>query len=110
MHPVQGPKLDESHNHAAYYSEDEARLWYQLLKEEGRAITWQLLKEGLHVRFDPTECADFFGDLTKLRQNTTVRDYQGHFEKLLARAGRLTPAQQVGCFISGLKKSIRVEV
>ncbi|KAA8529633.1 hypothetical protein F0562_034267 [Nyssa sinensis] len=66
--------------------------------------------EGLHARFGPTKFEDFFGDLTKLRQSTTVRDYQTQFEKLLARAGKLTPAQHVSCFISGLKESIRIEV
>ncbi|KAA8544251.1 hypothetical protein F0562_022263 [Nyssa sinensis] len=69
-----------------------------------------MLKEGLHVRFGPTEFEDFFGDLTKLRQSSRVHDYQTQFEKLLSRAGRLTPAQHVGCFISGLKESIRIEV
>ena len=64
----------------------------------------------MYARFGPTEFEDFFGDLTKLRQTTSVRDYQTQFEKLLTRAEKLTPAQQVGCFISGLRESIRVEV
>lgn len=38
-----------------------------------------------------------------------MRDYQTQYEKLLTRAGKLTPAQQVGCFISGLKEEIRTE-
>ena len=64
----------------------------------------------MYARFGPTEFEDFFGNLTKLRQTTSVRDYQTQFEKLLTRAEKLTPAQQVGCFISGLRESIRVEV
>ncbi|KAA8547499.1 hypothetical protein F0562_003928 [Nyssa sinensis] len=69
---------------ATYHLEGEAQLWYQLLKKDGETITWPLLKE--------------------------VRDYQTQFEKLLARARKLTPTQHVSCFISGLKESIRIEV
>ena len=38
---------------AAYHLEGEAQLWYQLLKEEEEHITWEILKEGLHVRYGP---------------------------------------------------------
>ncbi|KAA8525663.1 hypothetical protein F0562_007512 [Nyssa sinensis] len=95
---------------AAYHLEGDAQLWYQLLKEEGEVITWAFLKEGLHARFGPTEFEDFFGDLTKLRQSSTMREYHTQFEKLLARAGKLTTPQQVGCFTNSLKEAIRVEV
>ena len=63
----------------------------------------------LHV-INSTEFEDFFGDLTKHRQTGNIREYQTDFERLLARVGQLTAAQQVGCFVSGLKESIRVEV
>nr|DAD19760.1 TPA_asm: hypothetical protein HUJ06_021223 [Nelumbo nucifera] len=53
---------------------------------------------------------NFFGDLTKLRQMVSVRDYQAQFERLLTGVGRVTPEQQVSCFISGLKDSIRFDV
>ncbi|KAA8535649.1 hypothetical protein F0562_030652 [Nyssa sinensis] len=95
---------------AAYHLEGDAQLWYQLLKEEGEVISWALLKEGLHARFGSTEIEDFFGDLTKFRQSSIVREYQTQFEKLLAQAGKLTTPQQVGCFTNGLKEPIQVEV
>jgi hypothetical protein len=95
---------------AAFHLEGEAQLWYQLFKEGEAALEWEVLKEGLHVRYGPTQFDDFFGDLTKLRQTGTVRDYQSEYERLLSRAGRLSVAQQVGGFISGLKETIRPEV
>ncbi|GMY20012.1 MDIS1-interacting receptor like kinase 2-like [Fagus crenata] len=58
----------------------------------------------------PTEFDDNFGDLTKLKQIGTVRENQGHFERLLSHVGRLSPSQQVCCFISGLKGHLRVDV
>ena len=73
-------------------------------------ITWPLLKEGLYTRYGPTEFDDFFGDLTKLKQMGSVREYQSQFERLLSRVGKLPPAQQVGCFISGLKEHLRIDV
>uniref|UniRef100_A0A5B7BCT4 Retrotransposon gag domain-containing protein n=1 Tax=Davidia involucrata TaxID=16924 RepID=A0A5B7BCT4_DAVIN len=101
---------DEQVPLTAYHLEGDVQLWYQLLKDEGETITWTLLKEGLHARFGPTQFKDFFGDLTKLRQIMTVHDYQSQFEKLLTRAGKLTPMQQVCCFTSGLREAIRADV
>ena len=37
-------------------------------------------------------------------------EYQTQFERLLSRAGKLTPAQQVGCFVSSLRENFRVDV
>jgi hypothetical protein len=45
-----------------------------------------------------------------LKQIGAVREYQGHFERLLSLVGRFPPSQQVGCFISGLKEHLRVDV
>lgn len=79
-----------------------AQLWYQLLEEEEGPISWDILKVGLHARYGPTQYEDFFGDLTKLKQTGTIKEYQSQFERLLSRAGKLMPAQLVGYFISGL--------
>ena len=84
---------------AAYHLEGEAQLWYQLLKEEERVITWPLLKKCLYK-----------WDLKKLKQMGSVREYQSQFERLLSKVGKLSPTQQVGCFISGLKEHLRIDV
>ncbi|CAN0904661.1 Retrovirus-related Pol polyprotein from transposon 17.6 [Linum grandiflorum] len=94
---------------ASIYMEGEAQLWLQVMKEQG-PITWEQLKVGMHSRFGPTRFESPFGELTKLQQRTTVRDYQTEFERLLVRAGQLAPEQQVACFISGLATGIRTEV
>jgi hypothetical protein len=61
----------------AYHLKGEAQLWYKLFKETEEGASWEQLKEGLHVRYGPTQFDDFFGDLTKLRQTGTVQEYQG---------------------------------
>ncbi|KAA8517478.1 hypothetical protein F0562_017771 [Nyssa sinensis] len=95
---------------ASFHLEGDAQLWYQLLKQEMGVISWETFKEGLHSRYGPTQFYDFFGELTKLQQTGSVREYQTQFEKLLAKAGSLSQTQQVSCFVSGLKESIKVDV
>ena len=95
---------------ATYHLEGEAQLWYEILKEEKGEVTWLTLKEGLNSRYGPTEFDDFFGDLTRLKQVGSVREYQSQFGKLLSRVGKLNQSQQVACFIGGLKEGVRIDV
>lgn len=37
-------------------------------------------------------------------------EYQGHFEKLLAKVGHLSQDRKVSCFLTGLRDSIRTDV
>lgn len=53
---------------------------------------------------------NFFGDLTKLEQTGSMRDYQTQFERLLICARKLSQEQQVDCFTSGLVIGLQVEV
>jgi len=64
----------------------------------------------LHLRYGPSKYQNFFGDLTKLKQMGSIRDYQMEFDRLLHRASHLSEEQQVGCFVSGLKEAIRVDM
>jgi hypothetical protein len=70
---------------AAYYLEEEAQMWYQLFRDSEETVTWESLKATLHIRYGPTIFEDHFGDLTKLQQVGTVRDYQIKFKQLLSR-------------------------
>jgi hypothetical protein len=95
---------------AAYHLEGAAQMWYQLFKEDEESPSWENLKTELYNRYGPTRMEDHFGDLTKLRQGGSVRDYQVEFERLLSRVGKLSTQHQLGCFVSGLKEMIRIEV
>jgi hypothetical protein len=75
-------------------------LWYQLLQQETSNIPWNVLKFGLLARYGPTQFYDYFGELTKLQQSGTVKEYQTRFEQLLAKAGPLSSTRQVSCFVS----------
>uniref|UniRef100_A0A2N9H3T1 Retrotransposon gag domain-containing protein n=1 Tax=Fagus sylvatica TaxID=28930 RepID=A0A2N9H3T1_FAGSY len=65
---------------------------------------------GLLARYGPTQFFDHFGELTKLQQIGTVKDYHTKFEQLLAKAGPLPRVRQVSCFVSGLKEGIKADV
>ncbi|XP_016467122.2 uncharacterized protein LOC107789765 [Nicotiana tabacum] len=73
-------------------------------------VSWEDFKVGLHSRYGANQYIDFFGELTKLQQQGTVKEYQVQFETLLAKVGLLSTERQVSCFISGLKDLIRTEV
>jgi hypothetical protein len=106
----QGTKEEDKTPLASFHLEGEAQLWYQILLREKREITWAEFTEGLFVRFGPNQFYDPFGELTKLQQEGSVKDYQAKFESLLSKIGTLSPAQQVSCFVSGLETSIKAEV
>jgi hypothetical protein len=86
----QGTAKEDKVGLAAYHLEGEEQLLYQLFKESEEQVSCETLKNGLHVRYGETQFDDFFGDLTKLCQTGTVREYQGEYERLLSRAGRLS--------------------
>ncbi|KAJ0112390.1 hypothetical protein Patl1_03214 [Pistacia atlantica] len=88
-----------------YDSEEDPTSW--VLKKElgGELITWQKLVDELFKAYGPTRYQDFFGELTKLKQTSMVKEYQIQFSRLLLRVGKLSPEQQVGCFVRSIGKS-----
>ncbi|CAB4283456.1 unnamed protein product [Prunus armeniaca] len=78
-------KLDFPHFNGLEDPTRDAQLWFQLMKEETPITTWATFKQGLHDRYSPTQFQDFF-------------------------ARRITPYQQIGCFVSGLKENIKTDV
>ncbi|XP_062153129.1 uncharacterized protein LOC133861362 [Alnus glutinosa] len=95
---------------AAYHLEGEAHMWYQLIRESEEILMWESLKVALHICYGPTVYEDHFGNLTKLQQTGTVKEYHMQFEQLLSRVGRMSQPHQLGCFISGLKGTLKTEV
>ncbi|CAN1273376.1 hypothetical protein LINPERPRIM_LOCUS15004 [Linum perenne] len=90
--------------------EGEAQFWLQVMKESNDNLSWQQLVDGLHSRFRPTKFQDPFGELTKLEQTGTVREFQSRFERFLIRSGQIPETQQMSCFTSGLNPRIRIDV
>lgn len=92
---------------ASFHLEGGAQLWYQLLKQDTSHLIWDDFRKEPLSRFVPSQFCDFFFcELTKLQQHGTVQEYQSQFERLLTKVGHLPQAQQVSCFVSGLRDSI----
>ena len=73
-------------------------------------MEWEEFKEGLFTQFRANQFYDPSGELTKLQQGGSVKEYQVQFESLLSKIGPLPQNQQVSCFISGLKEVIKSNV
>ena len=106
----QGTSEEEKTPLASFHLEGEAQLWYQILLREEWEVRWVEFTEGLCARFGPNQFYDPFGELTKLQQQESIKDYQTRFESLLSKIGTLNPSQQVSCFVSGLSEPIKVDM
>ncbi|RWW80631.1 hypothetical protein BHE74_00011016 [Ensete ventricosum] len=84
--------------------------WYNWLKYDHGALTWNQFKNALLNRFGPTEYENIDDQLTKIWLTSTIQEYQTRFEKLLYLARDWTDQQLLGTFIEGLKPEIKWEV
>ena len=83
--------VEERVSVASFHLEDDAQLWFQVLIQETLNATWEEFKPGIYATYGPHQFLDYFGELTKLRQQGTVQSYQTQFNKLLAKVGYLPP-------------------
>ncbi|KAF8413581.1 hypothetical protein HHK36_001572 [Tetracentron sinense] len=84
--------------------------WYTWMKNSVALTSWDAFAWSLEIRFGPTEYDDPVDALTKLRQTSTVDDYQTRFETLANRTDGLNEPFMVSCFLSDLKDDIRFSV
>lgn len=76
-----------------YHLDSDVQLWFQRFKHRREGVNWEVFKYELHLRYGPSRYQNFFGDLTKLKQTGSIRDYQMEFDHLLHRAGHLSEEQ-----------------
>ena len=71
---------------ASYHLEGEANQWWQWIRrtfqEDGRVLSWMNFEDELWARFGPSECEDFDEALSRVRQTSSLREYQREFERL----------------------------
>ena len=99
---------------ASFHLEGEANQWWQWLRrsysEEGKEVVWADFEEELWARFGPTECEDFDEALSRVKQMSSLRDYQREFEKLGNRVQGWTQKALVGTFMGSLKSEIADDI
>jgi hypothetical protein len=95
---------------ASFHMEGKALTWYQWLRDLEASGTWAEFIDALKVWFAFSAYDDLIGAFTKLKQTTTMEEYQSQFEVLSNRIAGLSEEFWVRNFLSGLKKEIRITV
>ncbi|KAK9073457.1 hypothetical protein SSX86_007781 [Deinandra increscens subsp. villosa] len=95
---------------SVFYFTGEALSWYKHLATNEMLGTWATFKRELELRFGPSTYENHEATLFKLRQTTTVAEYQSEFEKISNRVNVLSPQTLKNCFISGLRRDIQNEL
>ncbi|KAG6531914.1 hypothetical protein ZIOFF_005750 [Zingiber officinale] len=90
--------------------EGDAIQWYDWLEACHGPPKWEEFKEELINRFGPSGYENVDGELAKIRQTSTVLEYQGRFERLSNQTRDWSEKQLLGTFIEGLRLDIRREV
>ena len=95
---------------ASYHLEGEDNQWWQWIRrtfqEDGCVLSWMNFEDELWARFEPSECEDFDEALSRVRQTSSLREYQREFERLGIRVRGWTQRALVGTFMGGLKTDI----
>jgi len=94
---------------AAFHMEGRALTWYHWLMD-AHTGGWEEFVFALKTRFAPSAFDDPVGAFTKLKQTSTVEDYQVQFEILSNRIQGMSEEFKVSTFLSGLKEEVRIMV
>lgn len=95
---------------ASFYMDGPALAWFQWMARNHQLPTWTGFLQAIEARFAHSPYEDPTGQLFKLTQKGSVRDYLTQFEALANRITGLSPSSLLSCFISRLDPAIRREV
>lgn len=95
---------------ASFNLEGEGQRWFLKLEKDHPSLSWDEFKGFCLKRFGPPIRDDILGELSKLHQVGSVKDYIRQFEDLAAQADCLFSKQEAQIFVSGLKLHITIDV
>lgn len=81
---------------ASFHLEGRALQWYRWMNKTGAIDGWKDFTHALHERSGPSGFEDPIGLLAKLRQNSSVQEYQEQFEGLANRIEGLSESLEGG--------------
>ncbi|KAI9176859.1 hypothetical protein LWI28_007928 [Acer negundo] len=96
--------------YASFHLKGAALQYYKYLQHAGELNDWVTFIQALEKRFGPTEYEDPEGQLSKLRQTSTVAAYQSQFENLAQQIDGIPDKFLTRTFINGLKEDIKTNV
>lgn len=95
---------------ATVHLEGKAIQWLQWYETTKPVVGWEEFARDFCSRFGKRHSESVVGELTKLKQVTTIEVYHDKFEELINRNKGLSESFLVDCFISGLKDEIKKAV
>nr|GEX34285.1 gypsy/Ty3 retroelement polyprotein [Tanacetum cinerariifolium] len=88
---------------------DQALTWHlKFIKTHGEAVAWDVYEAAILQRFEAIN-EDPMAGLKNLKYETTVKEYQSQFEKLMSQVD-ITESQAISMLIGGLPASIELKV
>ncbi|KAL0367203.1 UNVERIFIED_CONTAM: hypothetical protein Sradi_3610400 [Sesamum radiatum] len=84
----------------SFYMHRPALSWYKWMDTNQQLTTWHAFTHALELRFGPTTYDNHQAELFKLRQTTTIADYQLQFERLCNCVVGLSLDAILNCFLS----------
>ncbi|KAL1533371.1 hypothetical protein AAHA92_33261 [Salvia divinorum] len=90
--------------------EPPASEWHDYFEENNPSATWEEFLIAIRLQFDPNIFEDYLGQLSKLKQTTTVLSYQLSFPALLNKVSNQSDETLISLFVSGLKQPIQKEL
>jgi hypothetical protein len=90
--------------------EGRSLTWYHWLMDSCHIGGWEEFVIVLKVRFAPLTFDDPVGAFTKLKQTSTMEEYQTQFEILSNKVQGMSEEFKVSTFLSGLKEEVRITV
>jgi hypothetical protein len=88
----------------------DALAWFQWLHSSNLLTSWDRFTRDLELPFGPSSFENHQQALFKLKQTSTVQEYQKSFERICNRVTSLPPIAILDCFISGLRFDIQNEL
>lgn len=109
-------QLDESKKIklAVMHFEGRANTWYRYYQTNNNNVTWKTFQADVVLRFENPDNLDVQDRFNKLKQTTTLTEYEDRFEELrtmvIHKNKEFDEEYFLSSFISGLKESIKMAV
>ncbi|XP_057433508.1 uncharacterized protein LOC130726281 [Lotus japonicus] len=94
----------------AFYMTEDALSWYKWMSNNNQLSTWEEFTRALTLRFGPSTYENHQQELFKLKQISSMAEYQKRFEKICNQVFGLTLEIMLNCFLSGLHPDINKEL
>ncbi|XP_070026467.1 uncharacterized protein [Nicotiana sylvestris] len=94
----------------SFYLDREALEWYRWLFQNKQLVDWDHFAAKVRIHFCQKGLESAEGRLAKLRQTTTVSDFQSQFKTIANETDDMIDGRMVRLFISGLREDIKNSV